>query len=221
MSWTRTLQAIGVLGGTVLLHEVAHAVVARRVGGDVREVGIGFGPVLVRRRVAGVDVTLRPIPFGGFAAIAIDRLPPAKRVPVLLAGPAANIAAGLLLRALAGPQRAVGLPGQKSRLEVGGLLSAIAMLRRAGDLGPGALARAAADVNLSVGVANLIPVLPLDGGHLAAAQLEAAGAGRSTVAAFRQITAGLFLWVAIRVLLSDLVRLRGGAPTARPHVGRS
>ncbi len=221
MGWTRTLQAIGVLGGTVLLHEMAHAVAARRVGGEVREVGIGFGPVLARRKVRGVDVTLRSIPFGGFAAIDIDRLPPARRVPVLLAGPAANIAAGLLLRLLARPHRAVGLPGQKSRLEFGGLLSAIAMLRRAGDLGPGALARAAADVNLSVGVANLLPVLPLDGGHLAAAQLEAAGAGRATVAAFRQVTAAVFLWVAIRVLLSDLARLRAAAPPARPQAARS
>ncbi len=221
MGWGRTFQAIGILGGTVLLHEVAHAIAARRVGGEVREVGIGFGPVLARRRVAGVDVTLRPVPFGGFAAIDIDRLPPARRVAVLLAGPAANIAAGLLLRALAGPHRAVGLPGQKSRVEVGGLLSAIAMLQRAGDLGPRVLARAVADVNLSVGVANLIPVLPLDGGHLAAAQLEAAGAGQATVAAFRRITAGLFLWVAIRVLLSDLTRLRAAAPPARPRAARS
>jgi membrane-associated protease RseP (regulator of RpoE activity) len=223
MGARRWIQAIGILGGTVLLHEVAHAVAARRAGGTVREVGIGFGPVLARRRIGGVDVTVRPIPFGGFAAIDIDQLPPDRRRPILLAGPAANIAAGLLLRGLARPRQPVGLPGQTNRLEVGGLLAAMAMLARAADLGPAALARAAGDINLSVGLANLLPVLPLDGGHLAAAHMEAAGVGRTTVNAFRQITAALFAWFAVRVLLTDLARLRTSAtspgrstPTTRP-----
>lgn len=211
MGGRRWLQAVGVLGGTVLIHEVAHAFAARRAGGTVREVGIGFGPPVARRRIGGVPVTLRPILLGGFAAIDIDQLPPAKRVPVLLAGPAANIVAGLLLRALARPRQVVGLPGQTSRVEVGGLLAAMAMLSRAADLGPVALARAAGDINLSVGLANLLPVLPLDGGHLAAAQLEAAGAGPMTVSAFRQITAALFAWFAVRVLLADLARLRASS----------
>jgi membrane-associated protease RseP (regulator of RpoE activity) len=192
----------------VLVHELAHAVVARRVGGTVREVGIGFGPPVARRRVGGVSVTLRPIPFGGYAAIDLDQLPAARRTPVLLAGPIANIAVGLLLRRLVRPHRVAGLPGQTRRMEVGGVLAAMAMLSRAADLGPAALARAAGDINLSVGLANLLPVLPLDGGHLAAAQLEAAGVGRTAVAVFRQVTAGLFVWFALRVLLADMARLR-------------
>jgi membrane-associated protease RseP (regulator of RpoE activity) len=210
------LQAIGVLAGTVLVHEIAHAVAARRVGGEVREVGIGFGPALARRRVAGVDVTLRPIPFGGFAVIDIERLPPRRRIPVLLAGPLANVAAGLLLRVLAGRAQPVALPGQTRRVEVGGMVAALAMLRRASVAGPAVLARAAGDVNLSVGLANLVPVVPLDGGHLAAAQLAAAGASPTAVAVFRQITAVVFLSFALRVLLADLARLRvpPGTPPA-------
>ncbi|MGQ0567946.1 MAG: site-2 protease family protein [Armatimonadota bacterium] len=211
MSWRRWAEATGVLAGTVMLHEVAHAIAARRAGGMVREVGIGFGPVLARGRIGGIDVTVRPIPFGGFAAIDIEQLPPARRVPVLLAGPLANIAVGVLLRTLARPEQPVTLPGQKRRVEVGGLLAALTMLMQASAAGPRTLARAAGDINLSIGMANLLPVLPLDGGHLATAQLEAAGASRSTLAAFRQITAGLFLWVAIRVLLADLARLRGSS----------
>jgi membrane-associated protease RseP (regulator of RpoE activity) len=204
---------VGVLGGTVLLHEVAHAVAARRAGGVVREVGVGFGPVVARGRVRGVEVTLRPIPVGGFAAIDIEQLPPERRAGVLLAGPLANIGAGLLLRLAA---RAVGggrvslsaLPGQTRPVEVGGLLAAFLMLARAAGAGPGALVRAAGDVNLGVGLANLLPVLPLDGGHLAAARLEASGASRATVLAFKQITAALFAWFVARVLVADLERLR-------------
>ncbi len=210
--WKRWAQAIGVIGGTVLLHEVAHAVAARRAGGEVKEVGIGFGPPIARGRVGGVSVTLRPIPLGGFAAIDIDQLPPARRLPVLLAGPFANITVGLVLRRLTASQAPVLLPGQTRRVEVGGLLSALSMLTRAAADGPRALWRTAGDVNLSVGLANLLPMLPLDGGHLAAAHLEAAGARKPVVAAFRQITAGLFVWFAVRVLLADLIRLRRARP---------
>lgn len=191
-----------------MLHEVAHAVAARRAGGEVKEVGIGFGPPLARGRLGGVTVTLRPIPLGGFAAIDVEKLPPARRLPVLLAGPLANIAAGLVLRQVAQSQEPMLLPGQTRRVEVGGLLSALHMLTRAAAAGPRALLRTAGDVNLSVGLANLLPMLPLDGGHVAAAHLEAAGAKRSIIVAFRQITAGVFLWFALRVLLADLGRLR-------------
>jgi len=204
----RWVQALGVIGGTVLLHEVAHAVAARRAGGEVKEVGIGFGPPLARGRVGGVTVTLRPILLGGFAAIDVETLPPARRLPVLLAGPLANIAAGLVLRQVAQSDEPMLLPGQTRRVEVGGLLSALHMLTRAAAAGPRTLLRTAGDINLSVGLANLLPMLPLDGGHVAAAHLEAAGAKRSIIVGFRQITAGIFLWFALRVLLADLGRLR-------------
>ena len=217
--WTRWAQALGVIGGTVLLHEVAHAVAARRAGGDVREVAIGFGPPLARGTIGGIAITLRPIPIGGFAAIDVERLSPARRVPVLLAGPLANIAAGLVLRRLSRVARPTVLPGQTQRVEVGGLLAALAMLTRAASAGPRSLARTAGDVNLSVGLANLLPVLPLDGGHLVVAHLEASGATPRVVAAFRQITAGLFFWFAARVMVADLIRMwgtRGGTPAGSP-----
>jgi membrane-associated protease RseP (regulator of RpoE activity) len=205
-------QAIGVLAGTVLVHEVAHALAARRVGGEVREVGIGFGPVLARRRIGGVDVSLRPIPIGGFAAIEVEKLPPRRRLPVLLAGPLANIAVGVLLRAVARPPVPIVLPGQTRAVEVGGVLAAIAMLREASSRGAATLVRAAGDINLSVGLANLLPVLPLDGGHIATAQLEAAGASHAAIGQFKRITAGLFLSFALRVFLADLARLKRAAP---------
>ena len=218
MGWARWAKAAGIIGGTVMLHELAHALAARRAGGEVCEVGVGFGPALLRRKVGGVDVTLRPLPLGGFAAIDLDHLPPARRIPVLLAGPLANIAAGLMLRRLAGvPAPApAALPGQTGplgqagRIQVGGLLSVLALLTGADNGGPRALAAAAGTLNLSVGISNLLPLVPLDGGHLAVARMEAAGARPSVVSAFRQTSAALFLWFALRVFLSDLARLRGG-----------
>ncbi|MDR7418444.1 MAG: site-2 protease family protein [Armatimonadota bacterium] len=201
-------QAIGVLAGTVVIHEIAHAVAARRMGGAVREVGVGFGPVLARRRVRDVDVTFRPIPLGGFAAIDVEKLPPSRRLPVLLAGPLANIAVGAFLRAVARPRHPVSLPGQTRAVEVGGAVAAIAMLRQAAAAGPKTLLRAAGDINFSVGLTNLLPVMPLDGGHIAVAKLEAAGADASLVGAFRRVTVGLFLSLALRVLFTDIARLK-------------
>ncbi len=215
MGWARWAKAVGIIGGTVMLHEIAHALAARRAGGEVREVGVGFGPVLLRRNVGGVDVTLRPLPLGGFAAIDIDRLPPARRVPVLLAGPLANIAVGLLLRHAARVPAPPLLPkqtGQTGRIQVGGPLSVLALLAGADRGGPRALAAAAGTVNLSVGISNLLPLLPLDGGHLAVARMEAAGVRPGAVSLLRGLSAALFAWLAIWALVADLVRLRGGTP---------
>jgi membrane-associated protease RseP (regulator of RpoE activity) len=208
VSLRRWVTAFGVLAGTVLLHEIAHAVATRRAGGQVREVGVGFGPVLARGRVADTNVTLRAIPIGGFAAVDVESLPPSKRIPVLVAGPLANIVTGLILRRLAGAVEPTALPGQTKTVEVGGLLSALTMLRRASAGGTRTLIRAAGDLNFSVGLANLLPIVPLDGGHIAAARFEAAGLRRETVDAFRRVSAAIFLWVALRVLLSDLSRLQ-------------
>lgn len=208
MSWKHWAQAVGVIGGTVVLHEMAHALAARRAGGVVKEIGIGFGPALARARWGPTVISLRPIPIGGFAAIDVERLPPPRRTPVLLAGPLANILVGLILRQLGGATGPTVLPGQTRPVEVGGLVAALTMLVSAASGGARSLIRTAGDVNLSIGLANLLPILPLDGGHLAAARLEAAGADSSVVAAFKHVTAGLFLWLAVRVLFADLARLK-------------
>lgn len=224
MGWAKWARVAGVIGGTVMLHELAHALAARRAGGEVREVGIGFGPALWRGKVGGVDVTLRPLPFGGFAAIDLDRLPPARRVPVLLAGPLANIAAGLLLRRIArvsAPAFAehaalpghAALSGRSGRIQVGGLLSVLALLAGADGGGPRALAAAAGAVNLSVGISNLLPLMPLDGGHLAAARMEATGVRPEAVSLFKGLSAALFAWLAGWALLSDLALAGRSGPT--------
>ncbi|MGQ0549402.1 MAG: site-2 protease family protein [Armatimonadota bacterium] len=216
MSWRHWAQAVGVIGGTVVLHEMAHALAARRAGGVVKEIGIGFGPPVVRARWGETTVTLRPMPIGGFAAIDVERLPPALRTRVLLAGPLANILAGLILRQLGGATGPAMLPGQTRPVEVGGLVAALTMLVRAASGGARSLVRTAGDVNLSIGLANLLPILPLDGGHLAAARLEAAGADASVIAAFKRITAGLFVWLALRVLFADLARLKRSSGSSAP-----
>src|SRR5207244_4147817 len=79
--------ALGVIGISVALHEAAHAVTAARAGAKVKEVGIGFGPLLFRLRVRGLPLVVRMLPVGGYAAVDQDQLPPPRRIPMLLAGP--------------------------------------------------------------------------------------------------------------------------------------
>jgi membrane-associated protease RseP (regulator of RpoE activity) len=206
--WTRWVRAFAVLSGTVLVHELAHAVAAWRMGGRVQEVAVGFGPRLLARRLGGTTISLRPLLVGGFAAIDVDALPPARRIPVLLAGPFANLLMGLLLlprsvapetlRAIAGPRPA--------RMQLAGVVGAMALLLRAGDLS--ALRFLAAQINLSVGLANLLPLMPLDGGHLTLASMEAKGVPAARRDLYRHTTALLFFWLLVQVLISDLRRLK-------------
>ena len=210
--WGRWLRALAVLSGTVLVHELAHALVAWRVGGRVREIAVGFGPRLLTRRVGSTTLSLRPLLVGGFAAIDVDDLPPERRIPVLLAGPFANLLLGLLLlpRRVA-PETVAGLAGAPAPgVQIAGVVGATAMLLRAAH--PGALRFLAAQINLSAGLANLLPLMPLDGGHLALAKMEAKGVPAAGRDFYRRATALLFFWLMLQVLASDLRRLR---PIAR------
>ncbi|MBI3976105.1 MAG: site-2 protease family protein, partial [Armatimonadetes bacterium] len=162
-SWTRWVRAVGVLAGTVLVHELAHALAAWRVGAPVKEVAVGFGPRLFSRRFNGTTISLRPLLLGGFAAIDMDALPPQRRAPVLLAGPFANLLVGLLLlpRRITmvqpengptdGPAAGEESPGPKVQLS--GVVGAMALLTRVRDAA--ALRSMAGQINLSVGLTNL------------------------------------------------------------------
>jgi membrane-associated protease RseP (regulator of RpoE activity) len=207
-SWRRWLQALAVLSGTVLIHELAHALVAWRVGGRVQEIAVGFGPRLLARRINGTTLSLRPLLVGGFAAIDVEGLPPERRVPVLLAGPFANLLLGLLLLPpRVTPETLHSVAGPRSpRVQISGVVGATAMLLRAPH--PAALRFLAAQINLSVGLANLLPLLPLDGGHLALAKMEAKGVSVAGRNFYRHASALVFFWLLLQVLASDLRRLR-------------
>lgn len=102
------LVALGVL---IVIHELGHYWVARRCGVRVLRFSIGFGRPLLRR-VYGADRTewvVAAIPLGGYVRMldehdpdndpallrdlsrAFNRQPVAKRIAIVLAGPAANL----------------------------------------------------------------------------------------------------------------------------------
>ncbi len=206
--WRHLLTAVGAIGVTVALHEAAHAVAAARTGGTVKEVGVGFGPPLLRFRVRGLPVVVRALPLGGYAAIDAEQIPPRWRIPMLLAGPLANIAAGLLLL-LAFRRHHVEVPTDGRRVGLTGFLGTLAALARAAAQGRGALARLAGSINVGLGVMNLLPVYPLDGGHVVMSVMEARGVPRGTRTAFARLTAAVFMMLVQAAMLGDLRRLAG------------
>lgn len=205
--WRRILTAIGVIGATVAVHEAAHAVMAVRGGGKVKEIGVGFGPALARTKVRDVPVVLRALPLGGYAAIDIDQIPPERRIRMLLAGPLANIAVGLPLM-LAFGRSTMPLTEHDRPVGLTGFVGTLSALVRAAEHGPRAVGQLAGAVNVGLGVMNLLPVYPLDGGHLAMAAMESRGVPRQGRLAFARITGAVFLWLVQAAMLGDIRRLR-------------
>ena len=114
--------ALGVgLFGSVLLHELGHALMARRFGIETR------------------SITLYP--FGGIAALTREPVTPRSELWIALAGPAVNF----VLAAAALPLALLGTPG----------------------------AALFAGMNLTLGVFNLLPAFPMDGGRVLRAAMAA------------------------------------------------
>jgi Zn-dependent protease/CBS domain-containing protein len=134
--WTVSLLAAALFFVSIALHELAHAVVARRYGIPVRRITLFV--------------------FGGMAHM--EREPPSPRAELMMAavGPAVSLLIGL------------------ASIAIGSALSSDVMARYADD--PQAIARALGPVstlllwlgpiNLLIGVFNLIPGFPLDGGRV-------------------------------------------------------
>lgn len=98
------------LASLIIVHELGHLLASKAVGVKVQEFGIGFPPRVARLfRIGETDFTLNAIPLGGFVRPAGENDPnvpgglsaanPWKRIFVLLAGPAMNILAALVIYA--------------------------------------------------------------------------------------------------------------------------
>lgn len=225
------LLAVLLLLGCVAVHEAGHAVCALALGVPVRELGLGLGPVLARRRVCGVDLSLRLLPVGALVDLddrAYLGLSAGRRVLLALAGPAANAAAagaalyflGLWLArdaglravpvaaafALAVLAQVLRLSFSAGQVELVGPVGFVAAMR---DLGPwdgAGMVLLFALLSLGLGLANLLPVFPLDGGR---ALLEAVS-GRLPCpwrAGLERLGWAAVVLLSLLVLAADVARL--------------
>ncbi len=99
------------LGLFILVHEVGHFLLARRVGVRVLKFSIGFGPRVLGFSKGGTDFVVSAVPLGGFVRMAGDERPTGDpqelrskpwwaRSLVAFGGPAANIVLGFVLFAV-------------------------------------------------------------------------------------------------------------------------
>jgi regulator of sigma E protease len=117
------LTFIAVFAGIILTHEFGHFIVARLVGIEVEEFGVGFPPRLFTLFTwKGTKFTLNLIPLGGFNRMKGEDDPtvtngfvyskPWKRILTLLAGSAMNLATAVLAFSILYTQ--VGIPDPNS-----------------------------------------------------------------------------------------------------------
>ena len=90
--------------GLTILHEAGHAVVARMVGWRVDAVRLGFGPVVSRPVIMGMDVEVRMFPIVGLVEITPTSLasPRLKNALVYAAGPVIELLAAAILTGMVG-----------------------------------------------------------------------------------------------------------------------
>ena len=104
----------------IAIHEFGHFIVALKLGLRVEAFSIGFGPVLWKKTVNGVEYRISAIPLGGYVSIPDvdpegtkklegggktdenlrERIPAWKEILVALAGPAMNVVLAVVIAVL-------------------------------------------------------------------------------------------------------------------------
>jgi membrane-associated protease RseP (regulator of RpoE activity) len=83
----------------LIVHELGHFVAARLCRISISEVGLGWGPTLLRTRGRGMDYRLRLIPIGAYVKmdmVTLQRRTLVQQLFVLLAGIIVNLILGTL-----------------------------------------------------------------------------------------------------------------------------
>lgn len=109
----KILLGLVALGVVVIVHELGHFLAARLSGVDVESFSVGWGPVLLRKKIGATEYRLSALPLGGYCGLkgdhaftealekkldAIPREPgsfysahPLKRIFIAFSGPFANL----------------------------------------------------------------------------------------------------------------------------------
>ncbi|MEX2113696.1 MAG: site-2 protease family protein [Pirellulales bacterium] len=196
------LAAILIIGVLIFVHELGHLLACWGTGIPVARFSIGFGPVLWTWRRGDTEYCLSAIPLGGYVMPAVESeedffaVAVWRRIVMWLGGPAANFAFAALILAVVG----VAVDGfslygllVEPWVEVArqswhivtvlpsaflhpSQLSGVVGIVSVGNsfVGAGWLraAQFAVLLSLNLGIFNLLPIAPLDGGKIFCALLE-------------------------------------------------
>ncbi len=148
--WGAAVAAALAFFGSILLHELAHSLVAKREGLPVKSITLFI--------------------FGGVSALGADPQTPGQEFRVAIVGPLVSVILALVF----------------------GIITAVAFLSDAGDSPPAAVTLYLSIINFALGVFNMLPGYPLDGGRVLRAGLWARG--RNLLTATRRASmAGTFI----------------------------
>jgi regulator of sigma E protease len=196
------LLVIVVLGLLILIHELGHLAAAKYAKIPIERFSVGFGPRLWGFNKNGTDYWLSLVPLGGYVLPRIDEdeglseFPLFKRIVFCLGGPMANILTAFICVSIANAANSgINLSSvvTKPLLQVFGMahqiISAIPVLfhhpdKLSGIVGIVALGGHEAGMDISrlltfsvflsvnLGVFNMLPIPPLDGGKIVFSVLE-------------------------------------------------
>jgi regulator of sigma E protease len=98
-----------VIGSLIIIHEFGHLIIAKLTKLPVETFSVGFGPVIVKKKIGSTMYQLALIPLGGFIKLTGDDIdsttgfnaaPLGKKTAVILAGPISNLILGIILTAI-------------------------------------------------------------------------------------------------------------------------
>jgi regulator of sigma E protease len=177
--------AVLVVGLVIAIHELGHLLAAKLCGIRVDRFSIGFGPKVIGFRHGETSYWLSAIPIGGYVLPALDErdfrsVALGRQVAFSLGGPVANVIAAILaLMASGGPTfAATQLGAQLLALaqaigalftgagELSGIVGIVAIGGSQYGTTLAGLTAFFVVINLNLGILNLLPLPPLDGGRI-------------------------------------------------------
>jgi len=196
-------KVVFLLGVLIIIHETAHFAVAKWCKIKVKEFSIGFGPCLLNKKGKETQYTLRLIPLGGYVSMlgedqredaegSFSNASVLKRIAVVAAGGLMNILFGLLVYfILVANISDIGYAFDATKNFLWALLDSLKSLFTGGIsidqfMGPIGISDLVSEttklndfiyllavVSLSLGITNLLPFPPLDGGKILLYLIEA------------------------------------------------
>lgn len=191
------------LGFLIFIHELGHFLVAKLFNVKIKQFAIGFGPTIWKKQGKETSYEIKAIPMGGFVNMlgeeepvederAYNKKSIPKKICILLAGGAVNIIFGLIVCAIVASsilgikngilftgeflkvtfqgigQLFTGQIGTEQLVGVVGISDMVVETQGVMDF-----AYMLAVISVSLGVTNLLPFPPLDGGKILLLLIEA------------------------------------------------
>lgn len=235
------IKIIFLLGFLVFIHESGHFFVAKLCKVRVNEFAIGFGPTIWSKQRKVTKYALRLIPLGGFVSMegederstkdgSFSEASIIKRIAIVMAGGLVNIIFAIIVfwclsACYIGPKNAFYNAGYFIKIMFEGIIQLFTgkakLDQMMGPVGISSVVSQTSDfadfiyilsvISLSLGVTNLMPFPPLDGGKVVLLIIEAIikkPLNQKVEVLIQSIGFCLLITLSIFVTFNDIVRLR-------------